>query len=350
MLKNNSIQNNYANLLNSIKKNLTDSFVNVKKTIEYERIRAYWLIGNEIKERVAASNGTLALNKTLYQRISQDLTSQFDLDLTIDTIRRSVKFSKIYETFPEKTPLTFTHYLALIRITDNKKRKYLERKAIQEHLSTTELKNIVSEFNQNSILTTSNITNELNFNRSEPYIYYLKPLCNLEEKTSMYIDCGFKVHIPINSPNIKTNATFDNPTVRCVCSVKENNFYHLKLATRKRKSLFTYAGRILKVIDGDTVDALVDVGFGLYTRDRFRLKGINAPELKTRAGKKSKAFLEEVFKKSKTVVLRTSKEGVYGRWLTDFFVKEGEQNINAIAKEGQYVNQLLLDTGLAEIY
>ncbi len=39
--------------------------------------------------------------------------------------------------------------------------------------------------------------------------------------------------------------------------------------------------RVVEVVDGDTLDACVDVGFGIWITDRFRLKGINTPEMGT---------------------------------------------------------------------
>lgn len=55
--------------------------------------------------------------------------------------------------------------------------------------------------------------------------------------------------------------------------------------------IFRYIGTITKVVDGDTVDAVIDLGFTISVRERFRLLGINAPEIhgpETPEGLKSK--------------------------------------------------------------
>ena len=58
--------------------------------------------------------------------------------------------------------------------------------------------------------------------------------------------------------------------------------------------MFTYAAKLIEVIDGDTVDLLIDLGFGVHARERCRLYGIDAPEMPTEAGKAAKAYLESL--------------------------------------------------------
>ena len=52
--------------------------------------------------------------------------------------------------------------------------------------------------------------------------------------------------------------------------------------------MYTYRGEVKSVIDADTIDVLVDLGFGVHTMQRLRLYGIDAPEMKTEAGKIAK--------------------------------------------------------------
>ena len=58
--------------------------------------------------------------------------------------------------------------------------------------------------------------------------------------------------------------------------------------------MFTYQAKLIEVIDGDTVDLLIDLGFGVHVRERCRLYGIDAPETPTEAGKAAKAHLESL--------------------------------------------------------
>jgi micrococcal nuclease len=54
--------------------------------------------------------------------------------------------------------------------------------------------------------------------------------------------------------------------------------------------VYEYSARLTKVVDGDTVDLLVDVGFGIHVQQRIRLLGVNCPEHGTTAGDDATAF------------------------------------------------------------
>ena len=58
--------------------------------------------------------------------------------------------------------------------------------------------------------------------------------------------------------------------------------------------MFTYQAKLIEVIDGDTVDLLIDLGFGVHVRERCRLYGIDAPEMPTAQGQAAKDYLESL--------------------------------------------------------
>ena len=63
---------------------------------------------------------------------------------------------------------------------------------------------------------------------------------------------------------------------------------------------YLYEAELIRVVDGDTIDAWIDLGFNITVRRRIRLWGINAPETRTldleekREGKLAKARLEDI--------------------------------------------------------
>jgi endonuclease YncB( thermonuclease family) len=71
---------------------------------------------------------------------------------------------------------------------------------------------------------------------------------------------------------------------------------------------------ITNVVDGDTFDATVDLGFHIYTKLRFRLLGINAVEINHPDGKRAKQLLSDLIL-NQTLVVPVSKPDKYGRWL-----------------------------------
>lgn len=82
-------------------------------------------------------------------------------------------------------------------------------------------------------------------------------------------------------------------------------------------ALFTYAARLIRVIDGDTVRLDLDLGFYEWRHDQsYRLLRINAPEMGTPAGVEAKVALE-LFITGKKLVAHTEKSDHFGRFLAD---------------------------------
>jgi len=113
--------------------------------------------------------------------------------------------------------------------------------------------------------------------------------------------------------------------------------------------MYEYRCKIIRVVDGDTVDVDIDLGFDVWLRNqRIRLYGINTPEVRTRdiwekeQGLASKKRLEELLDSVDNKFILISKGvGKYGRCLGELLIGEyGEVHIN----------NLLLSEGLAEKY
>ena len=109
--------------------------------------------------------------------------------------------------------------------------------------------------------------------------------------------------------------------------------------------MYEYKAKLDRVVDGDTVDALIDLGFDVWVKKRIRLEGIDAPETRTRdldekaQGFVTKERLESLLEAAEGVfVLQSHGVGKYGRCLGTIFI--GQENIN----------ELLLSEGLAEVY
>ena len=92
---------------------------------------------------------------------------------------------------------------------------------------------------------------------------------------------------------------------------------------------FSYRiNKVTKIIDGDTIDVIIDMGFDIMCKSRIRLFGIDTPESRTRnleekvRGKLSKKYLTDLLKSSKKLVVKThkgSETGKFGRILGELF-------------------------------
>ena len=116
---------------------------------------------------------------------------------------------------------------------------------------------------------------------------------------------------------------------------------------------YIYRGKLERVVDGDTIDALIDVGFDIWIKKRIRYSGIDTWESRTRdlaekakgleAKARNKALLMEISSKSGYFRLKSHGVGKYGRVLGEIYIEDAEGK--------QYnINETLITEGHAYIY
>lgn len=87
--------------------------------------------------------------------------------------------------------------------------------------------------------------------------------------------------------------------------------------------------KIEKVVDGDTVDVLFDVGFSMFRKERIRLNGIDTPESISKdpreksMARDAKTFAAEWLRAQKNLKAKTTKDDKYGRILADIYGDDG---------------------------
>lgn len=114
---------------------------------------------------------------------------------------------------------------------------------------------------------------------------------------------------------------------------------------------FSYRiSKVEKIIDGDTIDVIIDLGFDILHKSRVRLFGIDTPESRTRnaeekvRGLLSKEFLKDKIKSAKKITIKTHKgeeTGKFGRILGELFCDGLNLNLH-MCEEGyavQYYGQ-----------
>ena len=113
--------------------------------------------------------------------------------------------------------------------------------------------------------------------------------------------------------------------------------------------MYEYKCTIVRVIDGDTVDVDIDLGFGIIMADeRVRIMGIDTPESRTSDkveklfGKAAKARLQELLGETSSLRAQINKngedmKGKFGRVLGDFVAKDGRMVTEVMTEEGHCV-------------
>jgi micrococcal nuclease len=111
------------------------------------------------------------------------------------------------------------------------------------------------------------------------------------------------------------------------------------------KPEYVYLAKVVKVIDGDTIDCLVDLGFNTFIKERFRLYGIDTPEKNSKIQTiKDIAINAYLFVKDTTegkdVLIESTGKDKYGRWLAKVYA----------SKDIPTVNEQLITLGFAKAY
>ena len=101
--------------------------------------------------------------------------------------------------------------------------------------------------------------------------------------------------------------------------------------------MYTYQARVTRVVDGDTFEADVDLGFYMTCRMRFRLLGYNAPELtgKEKAhGELARTVLMSMLLGPWAVTIRTERGDSFGRWLASVELVDHSDAVSALIGGG----------------
>lgn len=113
--------------------------------------------------------------------------------------------------------------------------------------------------------------------------------------------------------------------------------------------MFEYYAEVQRVVDGDTVDVLVDLGMGVFRSERLRLSRINAWEKfgeHKEKGKLAKQRLTELIPVGTKILIKTNKDkrGKFGRYLAEIYTLDATDN------KDLNMNDLMLNEGHAVPY
>jgi len=112
------------------------------------------------------------------------------------------------------------------------------------------------------------------------------------------------------------------------------------------KDMYEYKAKLDRVIDADTIDVIVDLGFYTRIKERLSLAGIDAPEVygvkkgsrEYLKGVEAKEFVEKRLQENNNeMIIKTDKVGKYRRWIAEIFLGDSKKTLN----------QELVEQGLA---
>lgn len=284
----------YIQLVKRIKETLRAG----RRAIRRIKAATYWQTGKWIDEHIRSRGGKAGYAENVIHRLAADLKTN------PTHLYHALEFYRAYPIFPARGKLSWTHYKRLLSVNDPNKRKQLAQKSIKYNWSSRELAAVIKKSRK---VKKGKARVRLLPKRGKVGVFSIA-----RWDGDWVRDLGFS--------NYEVLASYSAKQKRDQKKIKPSD-------------LFTYNVKLERVVDADTLWVRVHLKGLWYTRQKLRLRGVNAPELTTKRGQRAKAFLEDYFKDTREFVIRSSKSDKYDRYLADVFVGQIYLN-NYLVNEG----------------
>lgn len=301
----------YDELLNTIRENHQPGNSLTKQGL----VRQAWNLGKILEEDSAAHS--LWSDYTGY--VNPKLAA--DSGIAREELYDMRRFAKVYPGAVPPWNLNWEHYKLILQIQDPTERKAVFEKAEKQHWSLRKLRMEMKKVLWKNPVSPNSFPKKLNLYRI------------VKMPSGLALDLGFGNELRLE----KSSLFKEREIVRC----EGPDAGSCKPAgDAGAEDLYAYSAEVAQIVDGDTLDAVMDLGFGFTTRQKFRLRGIDAPEMNTPEGLAAKQFVyDEMIKYGARVILRAGKLDKYNRYLADVFIP--------LEPDPVYLNQLLIDKGHA---
>ncbi|WCL48105.1 DUF1016 N-terminal domain-containing protein [Leptospira sp. GIMC2001] len=308
-----------------------------------------WRIGEKIVKVEQGNQDRAKYGEQIIKQLSKDLNRKYGKGFSVRNLAYMRSFYQVYKLKNIQPLISWTNYRILLGIDDKKIRDRFESKIVKENLTTTEFQKLVKEINQaqengkSTDLDLNSTKNQLKRPSLELFRYRVSGNFSLNfARVVQNVDLGFRVKYELGE---KSNLEKYKPGSIVTASKTSHGFRFEK--TDAVRELFTYKAYLDRVIDGDSILVHIDLGFSVFIEQRLRLRGLDSPELTERGGQKSKKFIESELKDCNFLIIKTSGTDLYDRYLADVFYIPSEWNEKKVMEEGNYLNNRLLQEGLA---
>ncbi len=363
-------KNTYQKLLDEIAGIYDRALKDARAAVEEILKTAYWKIGERVVEVEQDGRIRARYGAHLLEHISSDMSKTSRKGFSVTNLKNMRLVYQVFSIRQLTDELTWTHYVALSVIKDKKERQGYLKKAVSKKWTVEELENVLLRDQVKTIPSGNGPVGRLPaspagwpavpaeaeairlaFKRGTLNIYrVIEPrACDAKNDRKVRLDFGFGVKRSFRLPSPASV----KPGDVVVLAESPEGLVEIKKITAKDSRgdsvLYTYAARVVKVIDADTLKVDVWVGETDIGK-KLRLRRINTPEIDTPEGKKAKDFVVKALKGCPWIVIKTYSTDIYDRYLVDIFYLEGCDDPAKIALEGKLLNQELLDEGLADLW
>lgn len=323
----------YDQLLSAIRQVRQASINRLSDAARQEKVRVAWETGRLIDEHILKHQDRAEFGKFIIEHLARDLdTSKTELYFMLEFARR-------YPEMPVSKVLSWSHYRELLSLSDDKEIRTFTEKIEKENWSYEKFRAELRLAHHPRIAGEP-------LPVTQPGILGLYQV--VEKNGAKYLDLGFSTYSALSPKDSEKFKEGDYVSAGPEGLTPEKKYTGETWHEIRRPyfKLHTYHAQLLKVYDGDTFHALVDLGFGIVQEHRIRLRRVDAPELPSVEGQTSKAALEKILAREHgRIILQSHEMDQHGRPLADVYLESHSRK----SGNPEYVNidQELLDQGLA---
>ena len=250
-----------------------------------------------------------------------------DLGMSRTELSYMLQLFRAYPIFQPAENLSWAHYVELLSVNDPKKRKALEEKASKENWSRDRLREEVKALKRKGFSAGSGESAAVEKispvpHSGNPGVYKIILAKAGPYAGELALDLGFSNYVRL-ADEVGDTTPFKEGDV--VAFLKESGEIHQS----RPEELYTYRAWVLRVLDGDTIEAVIDLGFGFTTKQTLRLRAIDSPEFPTRAGVEAKEFAEKMLE-----MPGNAEPGAQAKAATPVCFRRVELNQDARAQKG----------------
>ena len=337
------ITTDYPSLREEVVRLLLSGRERAQQAVEREKAQTYWEVGRLLQTYVLANQERANYGEQVVARLAEDVK------LNQRLIYHMLEFYRAFPILNTCSKLGWSQCRVLSRIPAKAERRFYAQEAARSGWTVRELEDRIKGDACGRGETAPEATPRvatgpsLTAKRGQLYTYRLIQRPNAHgEPEAAKLDLGFEVYLDRMLYGVARAA----PGM-LVESVQKGDGYRFQVSRAGAKNLYTYRATVEAVIDGDTLRVEIDCGFGVWVRQKLRLRGIDTPEMPGAAGRRAKAFVDRALASVPFVVMTTTKPDKYDRYLSDLFYLPGATDPQAVLNEGLFLNQQLLDEGLA---
>ncbi|HPI33171.1 MAG TPA: DUF1016 N-terminal domain-containing protein [candidate division Zixibacteria bacterium] len=312
-----------------------DGLKNVSPQMQNQRsLEMHWHAGRIIVEDEQGGAATATYGSRLMKRLAGDMSVALQRSVSDRQLLYERKFFNEYEISHVRAELNWTHYKALLEVRSKRDRSRLETLAIQQGLGNAALQQLVREVNAGKADCPDLPRSAKKTLVPRDGRLNLVKVVTVREgrRTRRMADCGFRQLAPL-CPD-RPRQLQDGALLEWRAEGGRDALVTSSCAPGQQ---YCYEGHAQSVIDGDTLVVVLKLSLNLYTIQKLRLRGVNAPESGTPAGAAARERLAGLVGDGAPLKVLTYHWDMYGRYVADVFAQgpDGALFVNEELRGGQ---------------